>query len=51
MTHAILAVSYLSDMLQQEMEVEAKRLNIKITLSQEKEPLGTGEQIFIFCWH
>ncbi len=42
MTHVILAVSYLSDMLQQEMEVEANRLNIKITLSQETEPLGTG---------
>ncbi len=38
----ILAVSYLSDMLQREMEVEAKRLNIKITISQETEPLGTG---------
>jgi hypothetical protein len=37
-----LAVSYLSDMLQREMEVEAKRLNIKITISQENEPLGTG---------
>ncbi len=41
-THVILAVSYLSDMLQREMEVEANRLNIKITLSQETEPLGTG---------
>jgi hypothetical protein len=29
-------------MLQREMEVEAKRLNIKIILSQETEPLGTG---------
>jgi hypothetical protein len=33
-------------MLQREMEVEAKRLNIKITISQENEPLGTGEEIF-----
>ena len=41
-THVILAVSYLSDMLQREMEVEAKRLNIKISISQETEPLGTG---------
>jgi callose synthase len=41
-THVILAVSYLSDMLQREMEVEAKRLNIKITLSQETDPLGTA---------
>jgi len=40
--HVILAVSYLSDMLQREMEVEAKRLNIKITISQETEPLGTA---------
>lgn len=32
-------------MLQREMEVEAKRLNIKITISQETEPLGTGENI------
>lgn len=42
MTHVILAVSYLSDMLQREMEVEAKLLNIKISISQETEPLGTG---------
>ena len=41
-THVILAVSYLSDMLQREMEVEAKLLGIKITISQETEPLGTG---------
>ncbi|CAF0935273.1 unnamed protein product [Adineta ricciae] len=40
--HVILAVSYLSDMLQREMEVEAKRLGIKITISQETEPLGTA---------
>ncbi|CAF1096257.1 unnamed protein product [Adineta ricciae] len=41
-THVILAVSYLSDMLQRDMEVEAKRLEIKITISQETEPLGTA---------
>jgi hypothetical protein len=29
-------------MLEKEMSEEAKRLNIKITMSQEKEPLGTG---------
>lgn len=40
--HVILAVSYLSDMLEKEMSEEAKRLNIKITMSQEKEPLGTA---------
>jgi mannose-1-phosphate guanylyltransferase len=33
-------------MLQREMEVEAKRLNIKITISQETEPLGTGKNLF-----
>ena len=43
MTHVILAVSYLSDVLQREMEVEAKRLNIRISISQETEPLGTGK--------
>lgn len=37
-----MAVSYLSDMLEKEMFEEAKRLNIKITMSQEKEPLGTA---------
>ena len=40
--HVILAVSYLSDMLEKEMMAEAEQLNIKITLSQELEPLGTG---------
>lgn len=40
-------MSYLSDVLQREMEVEAKRLNIRISMSQETEPLGTGE----FCSH
>ena len=50
MTHVILAVSYLSDMLQREMEIEAKRLNITITISQENEPLGTGET-FLFTFH
>ena len=38
----ILAVSYLSDMLEKEMSEEANRLHIKITMSQEYEPLGTG---------
>jgi mannose-1-phosphate guanylyltransferase len=42
-TQVILAVSYLSDMLEKEMSEEATRLNIKITMSQEVEPLGTGE--------
>jgi hypothetical protein len=29
-------------MLEKEMSIEAARLNIKITMSQEVEPLGTG---------
>jgi mannose-1-phosphate guanylyltransferase len=40
--HVILAVSYLSEMLDKEMSVEAERLNMKITMSQEFEPLGTA---------
>jgi mannose-1-phosphate guanylyltransferase len=40
--HVILAVSYLSDMLEKEMSKEAKILGIKITMSQEVEPLGTA---------
>lgn len=40
--HVILAVSYLSDMLEKEMTIEAEKLNIKITISQELEPLGTA---------
>jgi len=40
--HVILAVSYLSDMLEKEMSEEAKRLGIQITMSQEYEALGTA---------
>ena len=40
--HVILAVSYLSDMLEKEMSYEAERLNMKITMSQENEPMGTA---------
>jgi len=40
--HVILAVSYLSEMLEKEMSVEAVRLNMKITMSQEFEPMGTA---------
>lgn len=43
--HVILAVSYLSDMLEKEMTLEAEQLNIKITISQEMDPLGTGKYI------
>lgn len=40
--HVILAVSYLSDVLEAEMRSEEQRLGITITMSQEKEPLGTA---------
>ncbi|MEE6519640.1 hypothetical protein FKM82_017338 [Ascaphus truei] len=40
--HVILAVSYMSDMLEKEMTVQEKRLGIRISLSHEKEPLGTA---------
>lgn len=40
--HVILAVSYLSDVLEEEMRIEEQRLGITITMSQEKEPLGTA---------
>ncbi|XP_071987969.1 mannose-1-phosphate guanylyltransferase catalytic subunit beta, partial [Engystomops pustulosus] len=41
--HVILAVSYMSDMLEKEMKEQEKRLGIRISMSHEKEPLGTGE--------
>jgi hypothetical protein len=34
-------------MLEKEMTIEAEKLNIKITISQELEPLGTGRDINI----
>ncbi|XP_070557694.1 mannose-1-phosphate guanyltransferase beta-A-like [Ptychodera flava] len=40
--HVILAVSYLSDMLEKELRVQEEKLNIKITMSHEEEPLGTA---------
>ncbi|KAI5093386.1 mannose-1-phosphate guanyltransferase beta, partial [Silurus meridionalis] len=40
--HVILAVSYMSDLLEREMKAQAQRLGIKISLSHEKEPLGTA---------
>lgn len=41
-THIILAVSYRAEMLEKEMKAQGERLGIKITLSLEKEPLGTA---------
>lgn len=40
--HIILAVSYRAEMLEKEMKQQQDRLGITITISQEKEPLGTA---------
>lgn len=40
--HVILAVSYMSDLLEKEMKEQEKRLGIRISMSHEKEPLGTA---------
>lgn len=40
--HIILAVSYRAEMLEKEMKQQETRLGITITISQEKEPLGTA---------
>ncbi|XP_028908031.1 mannose-1-phosphate guanyltransferase beta isoform X2 [Ornithorhynchus anatinus] len=40
--HVILAVSYMSEMLEKEMREQEQRLGIRISLSHEKEPLGTA---------
>uniref|UniRef100_A0A3B3DWM0 mannose-1-phosphate guanylyltransferase n=1 Tax=Oryzias melastigma TaxID=30732 RepID=A0A3B3DWM0_ORYME len=40
--HVILAVSYMSELLEREMRVQEQRLGIQISLSHEKEPLGTA---------
>ena len=41
-SQVVLAVSYHADTLEQELAIEAKRLNITITFSHEEEPLGTA---------
>ena len=59
-THVILAISYMSDLLEKEMRVHEKRLGIQISFSHETEPMGTagplalarkyletGEQLFV----
>lgn len=40
--HIVLAVSYRAEMLEEEMQIEADKLGIKISISHEKEPLGTA---------
>ncbi|XP_064486797.1 mannose-1-phosphate guanyltransferase beta-A-like [Ornithodoros turicata] len=41
-TQVILAVSYRAELLEKEIKAEEKKLGVKITLSQEEEPLGTA---------
>ncbi|XP_017199308.1 mannose-1-phosphate guanylyltransferase catalytic subunit beta isoform X3 [Oryctolagus cuniculus] len=40
--HVILAVSYMSQVLEKEMKAQEQRLGIRISMSHEEEPLGTG---------
>ncbi|KAF0034775.1 hypothetical protein F2P81_012533 [Scophthalmus maximus] len=40
--HVVLAVSYMSELLEREMRVQEQRLGIRISLSHETEPLGTA---------
>lgn len=41
-SHVVLAVSYMSEALEAAMREQEQRLGIRISLSHEKEPLGTG---------
>jgi len=41
-TQVVLAVSYHAEALEKELSLEADRLGISITFSQEKEPLGNA---------
>ncbi|XP_021542562.1 mannose-1-phosphate guanyltransferase beta isoform X2 [Neomonachus schauinslandi] len=40
--HVILAVSYMSQVLEKEMKAQEQRLGIRISMSHEEEPLGTA---------
>ncbi|CAM9362225.1 mannose-1-phosphate guanyltransferase beta [Lethenteron reissneri] len=40
--HVILAVSYMSELLEKELKREEKKLGIRISMSHETEPLGTA---------
>uniref|UniRef100_A0A8D2JQ93 mannose-1-phosphate guanylyltransferase n=1 Tax=Sciurus vulgaris TaxID=55149 RepID=A0A8D2JQ93_SCIVU len=40
--HVILAVSYMSQVLEKEMKTQEQRLGIRISMSHEEEPLGTA---------
>ncbi|XP_064579723.1 mannose-1-phosphate guanyltransferase beta isoform X2 [Zonotrichia leucophrys gambelii] len=41
-SHVVLAVSYMSDALEAAMREQEQRLGIRISMSHEKEPLGTA---------
>lgn len=41
--HVVLAVNYRAEIMEAEMSKHAARLGIKITMSQEDEPMGTGK--------
>lgn len=49
--HVILAVSYLASDLEKEMSIEAQRLGIQITMSQETEPMGTAGPLALARHH
>uniref|UniRef100_A0A452DLV2 Mannose-1-phosphate guanylyltransferase catalytic subunit beta n=1 Tax=Capra hircus TaxID=9925 RepID=A0A452DLV2_CAPHI len=40
--HVILAVSYMSQLLEKEMKAQEQKLGIRISMSHEEEPLGTA---------
>ncbi|XP_065175097.1 mannose-1-phosphate guanyltransferase beta-like [Sycon ciliatum] len=40
--HVVLAVSYRAELLQSEMKIQEEKLGIRITISQEDEPMGTA---------
>uniref|UniRef100_G3TAR6 Mannose-1-phosphate guanylyltransferase catalytic subunit beta n=1 Tax=Loxodonta africana TaxID=9785 RepID=G3TAR6_LOXAF len=40
--HVILAVSYMSQVLEKEMKAQEQKLGIRISMSHEEEPLGTA---------
>ena len=40
--HVVLAVNYRAEIMEKEMGQHAERLGIKISMSLETEPLGTG---------
>ena len=42
MDHVILGVGYRADVMETELKKQEERLGIKISLSYEDEPLGTG---------